>query len=190
MLLAKYFLCVVNLFGVPHVFPKTSLHSRFPLQTAAATDSDPPIQRPIAMVTGEEGVHDAASCNLMHRQEAQQAKSGGLVYLCSLCEINSIIHDITQIFIIIYDIKYWCRWLICSLYLISFSIPNDLEMWISSLCPLVSFFWYKVWFSQTLIRNQLWWEGAQNKRAGWGRVCHVICVTKPQDVTTHHAVRH
>jgi len=67
----------------------------------STTDSDPPIQRPVAMVTGWEGVHDAASCNLMHRQEAQQAKSGELVYLCSLSEINSIIHGITQTFLTI-----------------------------------------------------------------------------------------
>lgn len=196
----KKYCCYWNFFcerWIYLVFPNPSLHSHFPLETVmfSTTDSDPPIQRSVATVTGGEGVHDAASCNLMHRPEAQHAKSGEFVYLCSLCEINIITYCITQIILIIYDMKYWCTyvWLICIFDFHTQSMCH-LEMWITSLCPLVSEI-YMVWISQTrtdllLAQDQLWWEGEQNKRGGWGRVCHVICVNEPQDVTAHHAVRH
>lgn len=31
--------------------------------------------------------------------------------------------------------------------------------------------------------------GTKTERSGWGRVHHVICVTKPQGVTAHHIIR-
>lgn len=127
----------------------------------------------------------------------------GSSYICAVkCEINIIIHCITQIILIIYDsisilVYLWNTgahmrdWYVYLISIHRVCVTLRCESLRSALWCLI----YMVWISQTstdllLTQAQLWWEGEQNKRGGWGRVCHVICVTEPQDVTAHHAVRH